>query len=103
MGSQTELDVVMTAANAALDEVVVVGYGTQRKKDVTGAISSVSAKQIEERQAIDVLDAMQGQALGCKLRRNRVAPVPATQYVSVVSVHCRVVQIHCILWMVRRA
>jgi TonB-linked SusC/RagA family outer membrane protein len=74
VGSQTEISVVLTAANNSMDEVVVVGYGTQRKKDVTGAISSVSAKQIEERQAIDVLDAMQGQAPGLQIAQESGRP-----------------------------
>src|ERR1044072_6233731 len=74
VGSQTELIIVLTAGNTSMDEVVVVGYGTQRKKDVTGAISSVSAKQIEERQAIDVLDAMQGQAPGLQIAQESGRP-----------------------------
>src|SRR5687768_7085140 len=45
VGSETDMNVVLTAGNNAMDEVIVIGYGTQRKKDVTGAISSVSAKQ----------------------------------------------------------
>ncbi|OQP67596.1 SusC/RagA family TonB-linked outer membrane protein [Niastella populi] len=74
VGAQTEMSVVLSTGNSALDEVVVVGYGTQRKKDVTGAISSISAKQIEERQAIDVLDAMQGQAPGLQIAQESGRP-----------------------------
>jgi TonB-linked SusC/RagA family outer membrane protein len=74
IGSQTDLTIVLTAGNSSMDEVVVIGYGTQRKKDVTGAISSVTAKQIEERQAIDVLDAMQGQAPGLQIAQESGRP-----------------------------
>lgn len=74
VGAQTEINVVLSAGNNSMDEVVVIGYGTQRKKDVTGAISSVSAKQIEERQAIDVLDAMQGQAPGLQIAQESGRP-----------------------------
>jgi TonB-linked SusC/RagA family outer membrane protein len=74
VGSQTNIDVALTAGNASLNEVVVVGYGTQRKKDVTGAISSVSSKQIAERQAVDVLDAMQGQAPGLQIAQESGRP-----------------------------
>ncbi|MCH5687763.1 hypothetical protein LWM68_27945 [Niabella sp. W65] len=42
-----------------LDEIVVVGYGTQRKRDVTGAISSINAKTIEEKQPVTIFDAIQ--------------------------------------------
>jgi TonB-linked SusC/RagA family outer membrane protein len=64
VGSKRTINITLRAANANMDEVVVVGYGTQRKRDVTGAITSVSAKQIEERQAINLQDALQGQAAG---------------------------------------
>ncbi len=74
VGAQADIDVVLTAGNNAMDEVIVIGYGTQRKKDVTGAISSVSAKQIAERQAVDVLDAMQGQAPGLQIAQESGRP-----------------------------
>src|SRR3546814_9714421 len=48
-----------------LDEVVVIGYGgAVKKRDITGAISSVSAKEIAERQPINIFDALQGKAAG---------------------------------------
>ncbi|MEX1240835.1 MAG: SusC/RagA family TonB-linked outer membrane protein, partial [Cyclobacteriaceae bacterium] len=67
VGSQTTIDVLMAPDLATLQEVVVVGYGTQQKRDVTGAITSVSAKSIEERQPIDVFEAMQGLAPGVQI------------------------------------
>lgn len=48
----------------ALEEVVVVGYGTQKRESVTGAISSVSAKQITELPVPSVAQALQGRAAG---------------------------------------
>jgi hypothetical protein len=74
VGTQADIEVVLTAGNNSMDEVIVIGYGTQRKKDVTGAISSVSAKQIAERQAVDVLDAMQGQAPGLQIAQESGRP-----------------------------
>ncbi|WP_165933448.1 TonB-dependent receptor [Arundinibacter roseus] len=47
-GNRSELTVTMVADIKALNEVVVVGYGTQRRADVTGALSSVSAKDIKD-------------------------------------------------------
>jgi TonB-dependent starch-binding outer membrane protein SusC len=44
VGAQTEIAVGLTATSANLNEVVVVGYGTQRKRDLTGAVATVSAK-----------------------------------------------------------
>ncbi|WP_165958239.1 SusC/RagA family TonB-linked outer membrane protein [Segetibacter sp. 3557_3] len=64
VGSRRTINVTLSTTASSLDEVVVVGYGTQRKRDVTGAITSVSAKQIEERQAVNLQDALQGQAAG---------------------------------------
>lgn len=65
VGSQRQIDVQLGENDNALDEIVVTGYGgTVKKRDVTGAISSVSAKKIEERQPINIFDALQGQAAG---------------------------------------
>jgi len=64
VGSRTTINTSLNSSASNLDEVVVVGYGTQRKRDVTGAIVSVNAKQIEERQAVNLEDALQGQAAG---------------------------------------
>lgn len=47
-----------------LDEVVVVGYGTQKKINLTGAVETVSSKEIENRPIKSVADALQGTALG---------------------------------------
>ena len=47
-----------------LDEVVVVGYGSMKKRDITGAIVSVSAKDIESSQPIDLSTALQGKISG---------------------------------------
>jgi TonB-dependent starch-binding outer membrane protein SusC len=44
VGAQTELNIGLNATSANLNEVVVVGYGTQRKRDLTGAVATVSSK-----------------------------------------------------------
>ncbi|WP_353138164.1 TonB-dependent receptor [Pseudopedobacter sp.] len=65
VGAQTAVNVMLIENANDLDEVVVIGYGGQvKKRDLTGSISSVSAKTIEERQPINVFDALQGQAAG---------------------------------------
>src|SRR5690606_34362116 len=46
VGSNSTLNVTMKESDSALDEVVVVGYGTQKKRDVVGAISSVKAEDL---------------------------------------------------------
>lgn len=58
------LDVQLEQAPSALDEVVVVGYGTQRKKDVIGAIASVNTKNLGKLTGGDVGNLLQGQVAG---------------------------------------
>ena len=50
-----------------LDEVIVVGYGTMKKRDVTGAISSISSKEIENKMATNVYEALQGSTAGVQV------------------------------------
>ncbi len=65
VGNRQTINVDLATQAGDLDEVVVIGYGgKQKKRDVTGAISSVTAKQIEERQPVNLFDALQGQAAG---------------------------------------
>jgi TonB-linked SusC/RagA family outer membrane protein len=71
---KTTLNVVMQESASGLDEVIVVGYGGQKKGNVTGAVSTVNAKAIEERQAIDVFDALQGQAAGVQIAQEGGRP-----------------------------
>ena len=51
INSRGQLAVAMTPQENSLQDVVVVGYGTQRKSDVTGSLTSISAKTIQERPA----------------------------------------------------
>ena len=48
----------------SLDEVVVVGYGTQKKKEITGAVSVISSATIEELKPTRIEQALQGQVAG---------------------------------------
>jgi len=58
----------------ALEEVVVVGYGTQKREDVTGAISSVSAAQIEKTPVTTLDQALQGRSAGVQVTNNDASP-----------------------------
>lgn len=60
----TFLDVVMVTDSESLAEVVVIGYGTQQRKNITGAVSVVSEDVIEELNPIKVEQALQGTAAG---------------------------------------
>lgn len=63
----TSLKITLTESSKQLDEVVVVGYGTMRKRDVTGAISSLSSNEIEQKIPTNVFDALQGQVAGVQI------------------------------------
>ncbi len=73
-GALTNLAVVLTASPQGLNEVVVVGYGTQRREDVTGSIASVTAKEIATTPVTGLDQAMQGRAAGVQVSQNSGAP-----------------------------
>lgn len=68
INNRTVINVKMSNNTTSLNEVVVVGYGTQQKKDLTGAVSIVRTKDIQQRQATTIADALQGLASGIKVR-----------------------------------
>ena len=64
IGTSTNLSVRLQAANESLSEVVVVAYGQQQKKAVTGAVSSISSDKIAKQQVVSATQALQGLASG---------------------------------------
>lgn len=78
VAGQKELTVVMSQSATALDELVVIGYGVQRKSDVTGSISSISGKDINDVPVSSALQALQGKAAGVNIIQNTGAPGSAT-------------------------
>lgn len=66
--------VKMASTSVALDEMVVIGYGVQRKSDITGSISSVSGKDINDVPVSSALQALQGKAAGVNIIQNTGAP-----------------------------
>ncbi|MBD1432968.1 TonB-dependent receptor [Sphingobacterium sp. DN00404] len=69
-----ELRVTMVTETSALDEVVVVGYGTQRRQDVTGAIASVDSKILREIPAASMTQALQGRVAGVNISQTSTRP-----------------------------
>src|SRR6202022_1044350 len=59
---------------AVLDQIVVVGYTTQKKSTITGAVSTVDAAAVESRRGIDVAEALQGQVAGMTVTQSTGAP-----------------------------
>ncbi len=64
VGSQTKIDVVLAEDATAMEDVIVIGYGSIKKSDLTGAVSHVGQSDIKERPVSDALQAMQGKVPG---------------------------------------
>lgn len=68
------LNVLMQSVSTGLEEVVVVGYGQVRKKDLTGAVSSINAKAIKDVPVLNVNQALQGRAAGVLVQQADMRP-----------------------------
>jgi len=64
------ITIVLGELNEALNEVVVIGYGTVKKKDLTGAVSSVRATSIEKGDPVDLQTALSGRVAGLQITQN---------------------------------
>lgn len=74
VGSQTTLNVVLVEDSQALDEVVVVGYGTMRKSDVTGSIGVAKGEELTKNQNFSALDNLRGKVSGVNIFSNSSQP-----------------------------
>lgn len=73
-GETVELNFALAAGGVSLEEMVVVGYGTQEREDLTGSISSVSAESIQEAPIESAQEAIQGQVSGVTVTQNTGSP-----------------------------
>lgn len=64
---QTEMKIVLTPDNQVLNEVVVIGYGTMKKSDLTGAVGSLAAKDMENVPVANIGQAIQGKIAGLQV------------------------------------
>ena len=78
VGNQITLNVQLEPSANSLSEVLVVGYGTQRKGDITGAIGSLTAKNIKEIPVTNFENAIQGQIAGVQVQEPSGEPGAAT-------------------------
>ena len=74
VGNQTAINLTMTPDLTALDEIVVVGYGTMKKSDVTGSLTSVSSKDYDVQPLTRIDQALQGRAAGVSVTQTSGAP-----------------------------
>ncbi|RIW15874.1 TonB-dependent receptor [Algoriphagus lacus] len=79
IGNRSIIDAALSPDLSELDEVVVVGYGTVKKSQLTGAISSVGTKEIQELPITDARQALQGRAAGVDVTQAGSKPGAAPQ------------------------
>jgi TonB-dependent starch-binding outer membrane protein SusC len=70
VGDQLAVNIVLAEAMSALDEIVVVGYSTQTRKSLTGAVSTVSAGSLAESSATSPVQRLQGKVAGVSVLNN---------------------------------
>jgi TonB-dependent starch-binding outer membrane protein SusC len=79
VNGRTRVDVTLEASVQSLDEVVVVGYGTQKKSDITGAVTSVTSESLREVPVANLQNALQGRAAGVEVQRIGSTPGSSAQ------------------------
>lgn len=77
-GQSARLDVVMKADDKSLDEVVVVGYGTMKKSDLTGSVSQLKAEDFKSGSNLSAQQLMQGAFAGVNIAQNSGKPGGST-------------------------
>lgn len=74
VGEQTIIDISFSVDDRLLEEIIVIGYGTVKKSDLTGAVASVKSDNLEKIAASDPAEALQGQAAGVSVTKLGGAP-----------------------------
>jgi len=74
VSNQKQINIKLIPDNFQMDEVVVIGYGTQKKSDVSGAVSSVRGESLKNLAVTDAAKALQGKAAGVQVLSNSGAP-----------------------------
>jgi len=78
LNGQTSINIALIGEVGKLDEVVLIGFGTQKRKEVTGAVSTVSAETIEALKPTRIEQALQGQVAGVNVTSQSGAPGSAS-------------------------
>lgn len=74
VNGRKEISVALKSAMVDVDEIVVIGYGTQKRKDVTGAVSIVDSKTIDQINPVKIEQALQGTTAGVNVTTQSGAP-----------------------------
>ncbi len=79
LSGRKEVNITLNPMTSEMSDVVVVGYGTQKKADVTGAISSVGEAQLKEQPVTNLQGALEGKTAGVQIIQNSGAPGASAQ------------------------
>lgn len=74
VGNQTVINIILAPDLEVLKEVVVIGYGGVRKRDLTGSVATVTSEQLQTVPALNAIDALQGQVAGLQITNDSGAP-----------------------------
>ena len=74
VGAQNNFDITLAESLKGLDEVIVIGYGTARKRDITGSVASVSSAKLAEVQTSNIISGLKGRAAGIDIVSNSTLP-----------------------------
>ena len=74
IGTQNNIEITLKESMTGLNEVIVIGYGTARKRDVTGSVASVNAVALQEVQTSNMISGLKGRAAGIDIVSNSTLP-----------------------------
>ena len=74
ISGKTRIDIALTPDNSSLNDAIVIGYGTQRKRDLTGSIASISSKDLDETPITRPDQMIQGRASGVQVTQTNAQP-----------------------------
>ena len=74
IGNKTDFRITLNESSQSLEEVVVVGYGTQKRSDITGSVASVPKERLENLPVTNIMQAIQGTTAGLKISQGSSVP-----------------------------
>lgn len=74
IGNRVKFEIILEEDSVFLDETVVIGYGVQRKSDLTGSVASINSSELKNRSTADAASALQGKAAGVQILNYSGAP-----------------------------
>ncbi len=102
VAGKTEVNVKLVQGDLQMDEVVVVGYGTIKKTDISGAVASVNSETMMRKAPTNILQGLKGAAAGVMELPRTVRQMPTPPFVFVGLLLLTEVPTHCTLLMVFR-